>query len=201
MQTQWNRRGRWGIGVGFKEITTLFYVRCNVERKTIPVCCPSLCAATHQETGRNNCPELHPGRKTHTRLSPEDLQHTLMSGHVTEALSSCSLARWLSVSFWRVSHIHWVSEHRTQVSPAPHTFSDSLEVSQVTGYLTSRSWETLQRPCCLLPWKGERKFFRVPRILRTKNITQQGKKHDWGGEISELLLLLQCVRLKIHLWF
>lgn len=41
---------------------------------------------------------------------------TLMSDHITQVLSSCSVAQPLSIFVWGMSHIQSFSEHRPQVN-------------------------------------------------------------------------------------
>lgn len=75
----------------------------------------SLRATQQQESGGDHiAPSYTPKENTH-QTTKRDLQYTLMSSHITKAYSSCSVARLLSVSVWRMSHIHSFCEHRPQV--------------------------------------------------------------------------------------
>ena len=128
--------------------------------KASPLCCLSVRASGIRK--KQHRPELHPQRKTHQRQQG-DLQHTLMSSHITEALSSCSVARLLSVTVWGMSHIHSVCEHTPQVrehtinSPTSLSSNDSVDFSQSTGAhwqdkgeSSPQSWENIQAfvtPC------------------------------------------------------
>lgn len=78
MQTQLTQRARWDTSMGFKEITTLFYVWYNMERKTIPCLLPLIMILTPPGNRKKQLPQATPRKKnTHTHQTQlEDLQHT-----------------------------------------------------------------------------------------------------------------------------
>lgn len=114
--------------------------------------CLSLKATSPQETRKKqHRPELHPEKKNTHQNQQGDLQYTLMSSHITKALSSCSVARLLSVSVWGMTHIHpflfsqQVRGHNVNsTSPEPPmTHRTSLQSQEFhwQRWVISHSWE------------------------------------------------------------
>lgn len=83
-------------------------------------------------------PEATAQKKNIHQTQQGDLQYTLMSTHMTGALSSCSVAWLLSVSVWGMSHIHSFSENRPQVHE--HT------INSPTPVLLMIHWTSLPSP-------------------------------------------------------
>lgn len=105
-----------------------------------------------------------------------------MSNHITKALSSCSVARLLSVSVWGMSHIHSFSEHRPQVHE--HTINSPTPMRLMTHWTSLKSsstyWQTkdkgelsptAENTSLLTFWPLEEKFF--GNFLR--NLNKQNK--------------------------
>lgn len=93
MQTQLTQRAQRDTGVGFKEITTVLCAIQHGENGN-PRLLPLIMILIAPGNRKKQLPRATPRKKnTHTHQTLlEDLQRTLISGHITEALSSCSLA-------------------------------------------------------------------------------------------------------------
>lgn len=168
-------------GWALKRSRLCFMCDATRERQTIPVCCPSLCSAPLQETGRNNCPELHPERKTHTRLSRR-IYNTHSWAVVLLRLFLC--AHWPDYCLflsdgWVTSTGAVSTEHRSHLHHillVTHRKSRSLDSScQVTKALSQTTLKLKKKL-----------FFRMPRILKAKKKVWGG---DWGVDLRELLTL------------
>lgn len=123
-----------------------------MNRKTIPVCCPSLWSSPLQETGRNNCPKLQPERKTHTHQTQlEALQHILGRSHYWDSFFLLTGPDYCLFLFdwWVTSSGFPSTEHRSHLR---HILSLTYWKSIVTGYFLSLKEKGLERLCHKLHW-------------------------------------------------